>query len=122
MDTCKDIQNKIEYFAEGKLSLKEETAFVKHIQTCKDCLEELEIYYIVKYGLEDEDDESIFYEDEKELVDSYDFKSLVNLKLKKSEMKLAHITKWNRDNKLRYIFVQVVMALTFIGYLMIRYY
>ena len=41
----------IKDYDEGKLSLKQEERFIKHIMGCDDCKEELEIYYIVTYGL-----------------------------------------------------------------------
>ena len=56
----------------------------KRIIHCNDCKEELEIYYIVSYGLDENYDENKIPDDIKNCIDSYDFKTLVELKLKKS--------------------------------------
>lgn len=53
MNVCKNYQNMIKDYDEGKLSLKQEERFIKHIMGCDDCKEELEIYYIVTYGLDE---------------------------------------------------------------------
>ena len=56
MDNCKEIQSRIESFEHGNLSLKDEEAFTNHILNCADCREEMEIYYIILYGLEDDNE------------------------------------------------------------------
>ena len=58
MDNCKQIQKMIKDYDKGNLSLKQEEQFIQHILNCEDCKEELEIYYIVSYGL-DEDNISL---------------------------------------------------------------
>ena len=54
MDNCKEIQNMIDSFEHGNLSLKNEEVFTHHILNCNDCREEMEIYYIILYGLDDD--------------------------------------------------------------------
>ena len=56
MDNCKEIQCRIESFEHGNLSLKNEEAFTNHILNCADCREEMEIYYIISYGLDDDNE------------------------------------------------------------------
>ena len=73
----------IKDYDEGRLSLKQEEKFINHIIHCNDCKEELEIYYIVSYGLDENYDENKIPDDIKNCIDSYDFKTLVELKLKK---------------------------------------
>ena len=59
MDNCKEIQSRIESFEHGNLSLKDEEAFTNHILKCADCREEMEIYYIISYGLDDDNEKEI---------------------------------------------------------------
>lgn len=54
MDNCKQIQKMIKDYDKGNLSLKQEEQFIQHILNCEDCKEELEIYYIVSYGLDED--------------------------------------------------------------------
>ena len=84
MNVCKNYQNMIKDYDEGKLSLKQEERFIKHIMGCDDCKEELEIYYIVTYGLDENYDVKKLPDDIKSCIDSYDFKTLVDLKLRNS--------------------------------------
>ena len=58
MNACKNYQKMIKDYDEGRLSLKQEEKFINHIIHCNDCKEELEIYYIVSYGLDENYDEN----------------------------------------------------------------
>lgn len=49
--TCKEAAKMVIPYIEERLCDKELRMFVKHIQTCPDCREELETYYIVYKGL-----------------------------------------------------------------------
>ena len=84
---CKQIQKSIESFDKNELSMKEEEIFVDHMLGCKECQEELEIYYIVEYGLA-EDDVNLDYglDEYKKLIESYNFRGLVNKKLNDSKL------------------------------------
>ena len=44
---CKQIQESIGAFDKNQLSIKDEEKFVDHMLGCKECQEELEIFYIV---------------------------------------------------------------------------
>lgn len=48
---CKVIEKKIPAYLSGNLSVKETKAFIKHVQECKDCKDELTIQYMVSEGL-----------------------------------------------------------------------
>lgn len=127
MDKCKEVQHYIEDFDKGNLSLKKECEFVAHINQCEYCREELEIYYIIKYGLDESEDKElksfVNLNDEMKLcLETFDFTSLVDLKLKQSVKKCENIKTWNRYNKLRYILVQLIMIFTIIVFLIIRFY
>lgn len=48
---CKQIQNMIIPYIRNELNNNDIEDFLEHIQTCKTCREELEIYYIIEHGL-----------------------------------------------------------------------
>ena len=118
MNACKNYQKMIKDYDEGRLSLKQEEKFINHIIHCNDCKEELEIYYIVSYGL----DENKIPDDIKNCIDSYDFKTLVELKLKKSIEQCKMTRQWNHDMKLMHAFINIIMVLMFIVCIIIRFY
>lgn len=48
---CREIQSLIVPFIESQLTLEKTRLFLKHIEECEDCREELEVYYILIVGL-----------------------------------------------------------------------
>ena len=122
MNACKNYQKMIKDYDEGRLSLKQEEKFINHIIHCNDCKEELEIYYIVSYGLDENYDENKIPDDIKNCIDSYDFKTLVELKLKKSIEQCKMIRQWNHDMKMMHAFINIIMVLMFIVCIIIRFY
>lgn len=59
---CRETQSLIVPFIESQLTLEKARAFLKHIEVCEDCREELEVYYILLVGLkqlEEEPEESL---------------------------------------------------------------
>ena len=95
----------IKDYDEGKLSLKQEERFIKHIMGCDDCKEELEIYYIVTYG-----------------IDSYDFKTLVDLKLRNSVEQCRQVRQWNHNMRIMYAVIDAIMLLMILVCIIIRFY
>lgn len=122
MNACKNYQKMIKDYDEGRLSLKQEEKFINHIIHCNDCKEELEIYYIVSYGLDENYDENKIPDDIKNCIDSYDFKTLVELKLKKSIEQSKMTRQWNHDMKMMHAFINIIMVLMFIVCIIIRFY
>ncbi len=49
--TCLEAQSKIMDFIENKLPEEETREFIKHVRTCDNCYEELEIYYTLIAGM-----------------------------------------------------------------------
>lgn len=94
MDNCKEIQSRIESFEHGNLSLKDEEAFTNHILNCADCREEMEIYYIILYGLEDDSEKRTENSRYSAYLDAFDFTGLVEQKLKDSEAKCLFLRQW----------------------------
>lgn len=54
---CRDYQQEIVPYINGELNIKAAEEFVTHVKNCRDCYDELEIYYTIYRGLKllDED-------------------------------------------------------------------
>lgn len=111
MIDCKKIQKMIVPFSKGELTLKAEEMFVKHLEQCQDCREEVEIYYIVEYGLNEAATKELSEKYKKYLHD-YDFSGLVEEKLKDSENKIAEVKKFNHLLHMCLLFVNACMIMT----------
>ena len=122
MDNCKEIQNMIDSFEHGNLSLKKEEAFTHHILNCNDCREEMEIYYIILYGLDDDNEKSIENSSYSEYLDAFDFTGLVEQKLKDSEARCLFLRQWSHFTRVRYLFVTAVMILTALLLIIIKFF
>lgn len=60
-------------FINHKLNEADEKAFIEHIRSCKDCREELEIYYIMLIGMRQLDEgEELTADFKKRLTDEID--------------------------------------------------
>ena len=44
---CQNAQSMVLNFINNKLDKEETKAFIEHVRDCKDCWEELEIYYVL---------------------------------------------------------------------------
>lgn len=49
--TCLEVQSKIIAYIDYNLEKDEKTEFLRHVQNCKDCKEELNIYYTMIEGM-----------------------------------------------------------------------
>ena len=58
--TCEEAEHLVTPYIKGQLDGSVLEDFLKHVDSCPDCREELEIYYMVNVGLEqlDRDDDS----------------------------------------------------------------
>ena len=64
---CQNAQSMVLNFINNKLDKEETKAFIEHVRDCKDCWEELEIYYVMLVGLKQLDEgESRYVEIERE--------------------------------------------------------
>ena len=61
-------------------------------------------------------------QDIKNCIDSYDFKTLVELKLKKSIEQCKMTRQWNHDMKMMHALINIIMVLMFIVCIIIRFY
>lgn len=94
MNTCKLYQQQIPAFQNDDMSYKNEKNFVEHVINCDDCKEELEIYCIIEYGLNDYDEKNINPQYQKYL-NVFDFKGLVEQRLKDR----LHYLNWYKENE-----------------------
>ncbi len=78
---CIDVQRLIMPFINGKLNNEELEEFINHINTCPNCMEELEVYYALIAGMKqlDEDEEL-----------SNDFHKDLIILIKESEDRILH--------------------------------
>ena len=60
---CLEAQSKIVAFIENKLNDDETVEFVKHIRSCENCSEELEIYYTLLSGIRELDQDGAMIRD-----------------------------------------------------------
>ncbi len=67
---CNNARRQIVPYIKGQLSINDCEKFIEHVNGCSECMDELEIYYILEHGLSDEDDNV-----------SYDFKKMLESQL-----------------------------------------
>lgn len=63
---CQDVQKFVTAYINNELHGKELEEFMEHIKTCKDCYEELEIYYTIQFALRQLDNNEQFTHDVRE--------------------------------------------------------
>ncbi len=83
--TCSESEMLIKRYINNDLDIYEVTDLLKHLQQCKDCREELEIHYILEYGLS-----------EREEPKSFDFKRQIEEKLEYSRSRVISYKKYKR--------------------------
>ena len=78
---CLEAQSKIVAFIEDKLDNGEKLEFIRHIRSCNNCAEELEIYYTLLVGMKQLDDDIVpttSYKDQMEEKLNSEYKHLQN--------------------------------------------
>lgn len=55
--TCLEFQGLMIRYINGELSYREKEQFMEHVETCEDCKEELEIYYIILTSMKQMDED-----------------------------------------------------------------
>lgn len=86
---CEEAHQRFEDFLNDRLSVNETDEFIRHIDGCKDCFDELEVYYMVRTatGELSEDD-----------LESYDLTHILSDKL---ENRRKYVRRWQI---LRFVF------------------
>ena len=49
--TCKDVENFLQPYLEGKLNNRDVKILMEHLESCPECMDELEIRYLLHEGL-----------------------------------------------------------------------
>ncbi len=96
--TCLEVQSKLIAYIDCKLEKDQKVEFLKHIQNCEDCKEELNIYYTMIEGMRQLDNNATLSEN---------FTEELNLRIE-------HEMKQNRNKK---GFIRSSVAVLFIGIL-----
>lgn len=52
---CRDFQKKIPDIINKNIPVTELLEIIEHVENCKECYDELEIHYVLQYGLGDDD-------------------------------------------------------------------
>ncbi len=91
-------------FINNKLSLEELEGFLEHVNSCKDCKEELEVYYALLTAMKQLDEDKNL---------SSDFVQELNIKLEKSQERIIH-AKYTYYRKITVlIFTMILLAFLF---------
>ncbi|MFT4146880.1 MAG: zf-HC2 domain-containing protein [Mobilitalea sp.] len=102
--TCRKAQSMITPFINNKLSLEELEGFLEHVNSCKDCKEELEVYYALLTAMKQLDEDKNL---------SSDFVQELNVKLEKSQERIIH-AKYTYYRKITVlIFTMILLAFLF---------
>lgn len=60
---CVEAQGMVGSFIEHKMDMRTKEAFLDHVDSCSDCMEELEIHFIFYTGMKQLDQEKTFSDD-----------------------------------------------------------
>ena len=52
---CRDFQKEIPNIIKKNIPVNEMSDIIEHVENCKECYDELEIHYVLQYGLGDDD-------------------------------------------------------------------
>lgn len=102
--TCIRIQSMITPFIEDKLGNKDMEIFLDHVASCKDCREELGIYYALLTAMKQLDED-------KDMTG--DFEQELNEKLERAREKLLHERYTYYRKKVVLIFLMILMVFIF---------
>lgn len=120
-ERCKEMQANIEAFAENSLGREETALFISHVSGCPDCRDELQTYYIVKYGLTDAPLPEDADEYEVKYLKDYNFHRMVEHVLVKRANELETDAFETKVSYLVYLVGLFVCLLTFFAMLVFEY-
>ncbi len=79
--TCSKAQSMITQFINNKLNLTETDEFINHVSSCKECREELEVYYALLTAMRQLDEDKTL---------TSDFNQELNEKLEQAKERIVH--------------------------------
>lgn len=118
MADCKDFQKMIDSFEKGKLTVRDEEIFIAHIEDCPDCKEEFEIHYIIEYGLGDAADTNDVEEEERRLIENFDFGGLVDYRINESLRRIDRAKTYTAGMKATLLFGDFLLFMILCVYFM----
>ena len=99
---CREWQKMIPGFLNDTLENQEMEGFIKHVQACEDCYEELEIMFMLSIGLQElNEDRNI----------SYNFSQLLENKIIEAEIRFERIRLTRYLNRLIIVILHVIEGL-----------
>lgn len=101
--TCSKTQSLITPFINDKLEMKELEEFINHVSTCKECREELEVYYALLTAMKQLDEDQNL---------SDDFSLELSEKLEREQEKIIH-AKFLHYRKKGIMLVIILLLTTF---------
>lgn len=81
---CREYRKMVRGYIKDELSINQIDEFLRHIKTCKNCREELEVNFIIEHGL---DRESL-------LQDNMDFEHELEEKIRSSYVRMHMLHSW----------------------------
>jgi len=98
--SCKEVQEKLNLFTAGKLSVKETRQVINHLIGCQDCYDEMEVRLLVEKTF------NVFSKEHD--LDTYDFSHIVDEKIEEQIKRINKIT-----------FINVISSVVALGVLML---
>lgn len=103
MMICREWQKMIPEFLDHTLGDQELEGFIRHVQTCENCYEELEIMFMLSIGLQELNGERNI---------SYNFSQLLKDKIREAEISCG---RFRRIRYLNYLVILILHLLVLLG-------
>lgn len=110
MNKCKEYQMMIPDFHKETLNYKDELMFLDHVADCEDCREEMEIYYIIEYGLNDSEEKNVNPKYRK-YMNIFDFKGMVEQRIKD---RVSYINWYGENEKIMNLVILINNTILFV--------
>ncbi|MCI8417458.1 MAG: zf-HC2 domain-containing protein [Lachnospiraceae bacterium] len=105
--TCKEAMQYIMPYINDEMTDKEVEAFLEHIKGCRECYEELEVYYTIYAGLAQLDNDS----------DDFDMHNLLERALQESRDRVRR----HRNFNVLYVVSQVAAILSLLVMIVVKW-
>jgi tRNA threonylcarbamoyladenosine modification (KEOPS) complex Cgi121 subunit len=101
--TCTKAQSLITPFINDELNTDELEKFIQHIQSCNECMEELEVYYALLTAMKQLDEDRNL---------STDFSRELKVKIERSQERIIHL-RYNYYRKKGVLFIIIILLTIF---------
>ena len=100
---CDELESMIPVFLDDKLNYRQLEEFLKHVDECKECRNELELNYIIKYGFSDEYG-----------VDDYDFISMIDNEISNKKNFVEYVKRWKLTRIITFAVTNLIILICMI--------